>query len=154
MWLKILIFKAHILFNVLAYFYSHFGILSKTVKYINCSPFQAKLVKLADKLYNLRDLERTIPRGWTEERKLEYFFWSAKVSLRAYNLGLRLFFRLFWDAEESTKILRSCWMKFWREMGWRILKTWSWQKMKRKSENLFVSDIYHLYFFSLIWFCQ
>lgn len=42
---------------------------------------KAKLVKLADKLYNLRDLERTTPRGWTEERKLEYFFWSAKVIL-------------------------------------------------------------------------
>lgn len=27
---------------------------------------QAKLVKLADKLYNLRDLERVKPEGWTE----------------------------------------------------------------------------------------
>lgn len=26
----------------------------------------AKLVKLADKLYNLRDLQKEIPRGWTE----------------------------------------------------------------------------------------
>eukprot|EP00092_Neocalanus_flemingeri_P019901 GFUD01021558.1.p1 GENE.GFUD01021558.1~~GFUD01021558.1.p1 ORF type:complete len:194 (-),score=63.29 GFUD01021558.1:155-736(-) len=42
---------------------------------------KAKLVKLADKLYNLLDLERTTPRGWTEERKLEYFVWSAKVIL-------------------------------------------------------------------------
>ena len=39
------------------------------------------MVKLADKLYNLRDLERATPRGWTPERKLEYFFWSAKVIL-------------------------------------------------------------------------
>lgn len=30
---------------------------------------QAKLVKLADKLYNLRDLERALPFGWTEVRK-------------------------------------------------------------------------------------
>lgn len=29
---------------------------------------RAKLVKLADKLYNLRDLERTLPSGWTEVR--------------------------------------------------------------------------------------
>lgn len=29
---------------------------------------RAKLVKLADKLYNLRDLERGIPHGWTEVR--------------------------------------------------------------------------------------
>lgn len=27
---------------------------------------EAKLVKLADKLYNLRDLERSLPNGWTE----------------------------------------------------------------------------------------
>ena len=39
----------------------------------------AKLVKLADKLYNLRDLNRCTPEGWTEERVHEYFEWSAKV---------------------------------------------------------------------------
>ena len=33
----------------------------------------AKLVKLADKLYNLRDLERTTPAGWSQQRKQEYF---------------------------------------------------------------------------------
>lgn len=31
---------------------------------------RAKLVKLADKLYNLRDLERNLPSGWTEVRKI------------------------------------------------------------------------------------
>lgn len=30
------------------------------------SSYEAKLVKLADKLYNLRDLQRCAPRGWTE----------------------------------------------------------------------------------------
>lgn len=29
---------------------------------------KAKLVKLADKLYNLRDLNRCTPHGWGEER--------------------------------------------------------------------------------------
>lgn len=29
---------------------------------------RGKLVKLADKLYNLRDLERSLPAGWTEVR--------------------------------------------------------------------------------------
>ena len=38
-------------------------------------------MKLADKLYNLRDLEKNNLRGWTEERRLEYFGWSAKVIL-------------------------------------------------------------------------
>ena len=40
---------------------------------------QAKLVKLADKLYNLRDLERATPQGWSPQRKQEYFVWAAKV---------------------------------------------------------------------------
>ena len=36
-------------------------------------------MKLADKLYNLRDLERATPSGWTPERKQAYFVWAAKV---------------------------------------------------------------------------
>ena len=50
----------------------------------------AKLVKLADKLYNLRDLERETPVGWTEERKQEYFVWASKVvdGLRGSNAAL------------------------------------------------------------------
>ncbi|XP_061102107.1 guanosine-3',5'-bis(diphosphate) 3'-pyrophosphohydrolase MESH1 [Conger conger] len=44
----------------------------------HCSQ-QAKLVKLADKLYNLRDLSRSTPVGWTEERVHEYFVWAAQV---------------------------------------------------------------------------
>ncbi|KAL2300886.1 hypothetical protein Nmel_013780, partial [Mimus melanotis] len=40
---------------------------------------RAKLVKLADKLYNLRDLNRCTPRGWSAERVQEYFRWAARV---------------------------------------------------------------------------
>jgi hypothetical protein len=40
---------------------------------------RAKLVKLADKLYNLRDLEKATPVNWTEQRVQEYFDWSRKV---------------------------------------------------------------------------
>ncbi|XP_053128429.1 guanosine-3',5'-bis(diphosphate) 3'-pyrophosphohydrolase MESH1 isoform X2 [Hemicordylus capensis] len=39
----------------------------------------AKLVQLADKLYNLRDLNRCTPQGWSEERVQEYFFWASEV---------------------------------------------------------------------------
>ncbi|XP_068954740.1 guanosine-3',5'-bis(diphosphate) 3'-pyrophosphohydrolase MESH1 [Petaurus breviceps papuanus] len=39
----------------------------------------AKLVKLADKLYNLRDLNRCTPKGWSEQRVQEYFEWAAQV---------------------------------------------------------------------------
>ena len=51
---------------------------------------RAKLVKLADKLYNLRDLKRTTPVGWTETRVQEYFEWAAKVvaGLRGVNRSL------------------------------------------------------------------
>lgn len=40
---------------------------------------KAKLVKLADKLYNLRDLSKSTPEGWTEERVKEYRIWSSRV---------------------------------------------------------------------------
>jgi guanosine-3',5'-bis(diphosphate) 3'-pyrophosphohydrolase len=50
----------------------------------------AKLVKLADKLYNLRDLERATPEGWTPERVQEYYEWAQKVvnGLRGTNKNL------------------------------------------------------------------
>ncbi|XP_077420789.1 guanosine-3',5'-bis(diphosphate) 3'-pyrophosphohydrolase MESH1 [Vanacampus margaritifer] len=44
----------------------------------HCS-HQAKLVKLADKLYNLRDLNRCTPVGWTAERVQQYFSWASDV---------------------------------------------------------------------------
>lgn len=40
---------------------------------------EAKLVKLADKICNLRDILRQPPEGWTLERKAEYFEWARKV---------------------------------------------------------------------------
>ena len=40
---------------------------------------KAKLVSLGDKLYNLRDLTRTTPEGWTDSRVQEYFEWSSQV---------------------------------------------------------------------------
>lgn len=40
---------------------------------------EAKLVKLADKLYNLRDLQRCTPVGWSRNRVQEYFEWAEKV---------------------------------------------------------------------------
>ncbi len=43
------------------------------------SSHEAKLVKLADKLYNLRDLCKGTPRGWTFKRSEEYFKWAKKV---------------------------------------------------------------------------
>lgn len=41
---------------------------------------EAALVKLADKLYNLQDLQRSIPDGWNEKRVKEYFQWAKLVT--------------------------------------------------------------------------
>ena len=40
---------------------------------------QAKLVKLADKISNLRDMSASPPFNWSVERKQEYFDWAARV---------------------------------------------------------------------------
>lgn len=41
--------------------------------------YKAKLVKLGDKLYNLRDLSQETPEGWTEQRVAEYRVWASRV---------------------------------------------------------------------------
>lgn len=50
----------------------------------------AKLVKLADKIANLRDLAATPPAGWSRDRRLEYYRWSREVvaGLRGVNPAL------------------------------------------------------------------
>lgn len=40
---------------------------------------EAKLVKLADKICNLRDIVASPPAGWSLERRREYFDWAARV---------------------------------------------------------------------------
>lgn len=40
---------------------------------------RAKQVKLADKICNLRDILASPPKGWSIERKREYFDWAKKV---------------------------------------------------------------------------
>ncbi|KAG9290829.1 hypothetical protein G9A89_010978 [Geosiphon pyriformis] len=50
---------------------------------IENTPFKsdkAKAVKLADKLYNLRDLQRAVPIGWSFQRVQEYFIWAKRVT--------------------------------------------------------------------------
>jgi GTP diphosphokinase / guanosine-3',5'-bis(diphosphate) 3'-diphosphatase len=39
----------------------------------------AQLVKLADKICNLRDILAMPPSNWSEERKREYFDWAKRV---------------------------------------------------------------------------
>lgn len=40
---------------------------------------RAKLVKLADKIANVSDIDGAPPAGWSIERKREYFDWSKRV---------------------------------------------------------------------------
>lgn len=54
----------------------------------------AKLVKLADKICNLRDVARRPPRDWNLKRRREYFDWAGRVirRLRGTHLGLEAAF--------------------------------------------------------------
>lgn len=54
----------------------------------------AKLVKLADKISNLRDILASPPADWSAERKQNYFEWAARVvaGLRGVHPGLESVF--------------------------------------------------------------
>jgi guanosine-3',5'-bis(diphosphate) 3'-pyrophosphohydrolase len=55
---------------------------------------EAKLVKLADKICNLRDVADNPPAGWSVARRQEYFDWALAVidGLRGIHPGLELIF--------------------------------------------------------------
>ena len=55
---------------------------------------EAKLVKLADKICNLRDILEHPPENWETNRKLEYFQWAGKVvaGVRGSNAKLERIF--------------------------------------------------------------
>ncbi len=55
---------------------------------------KAKLVKLADKISNLRDVAQAPPVGWDDTRRQEYFQWAGKVvaGLRGTNFALEQVF--------------------------------------------------------------
>jgi GTP diphosphokinase / guanosine-3',5'-bis(diphosphate) 3'-diphosphatase len=55
---------------------------------------QAKLVKLADKICNLRDVALRPPASWDLERRREYFDWAKRVvdGLRGVHPGLEAAF--------------------------------------------------------------
>ncbi len=55
---------------------------------------RAKLVKLADKINNVRDILASPPADWSPERKPAYFDWAAAVvaGLRCVHPGLEAVF--------------------------------------------------------------
>ena len=60
---------------------------------------RAKLVKLADKICNLRDISASPPAGWSVDRKREYFDWAKSVvdELRGVHPGLEHLFDKAYD---------------------------------------------------------
>ena len=54
----------------------------------------ARLVQLADKICNLRDMLHAPPRGWSTARRREYFDWAGQVidGLRGAHGGLEAIF--------------------------------------------------------------
>ena len=60
---------------------------------------RAKLVKLADKICNLRDITASPPAGWSIQRKQEYFDWAKEVAdrLRGVHPGLEHLFDKAYD---------------------------------------------------------
>ena len=61
---------------------------------------EAKLVKLADKISNLRDVAASPPKAWSLERRREYFDWAKQVvdGMRGVHPKLE---RLFDDAFDA-----------------------------------------------------
>jgi guanosine-3',5'-bis(diphosphate) 3'-pyrophosphohydrolase len=49
------------------------------VKHAPNLTYKAKLVKLADKIANLRDIDRSHPAGWSLQRSQGYFDWAKEV---------------------------------------------------------------------------
>ena len=62
---------------------------------------KAKLVKLADKIANVNDINDAPPAGWSLDRKREYFDWAKKVvdQMRGAHPGLEARF----DAEYAKR---------------------------------------------------
>lgn len=60
---------------------------------------QAKLVKLADKICNLRDIGSSPPADWSMTRKSEYYDWAKQVvdNLRGANAQLEAVFDGIYD---------------------------------------------------------
>lgn len=66
----------------------------KQIEHAARSSHEAKLVKIADKICNLRDILASPPAGWDLKRKQEYFEWAAAVvgGIRGSNSKLEKIF--------------------------------------------------------------
>ena len=60
---------------------------------------KAKLVKLADKIANLRDVVTSPPADWDKQRRLQYFEWAKQVvdQIRGVHPGLEAMFDQWYE---------------------------------------------------------
>jgi len=49
------------------------------IEHASTISYHAKLVKLADKICNLRDMAHSPPKNWSPKRRREYFDWAQQV---------------------------------------------------------------------------
>ncbi len=73
---------------------------------------EAKVVKLADRLYNIRDLQAETPVNWSKEDVQRYFSWAAKLLEAFGGTDKRLESALKWElshnkTEKSEAISKS-----------------------------------------------
>jgi guanosine-3',5'-bis(diphosphate) 3'-pyrophosphohydrolase len=62
---------------------------------------KAKLVKIADKIANVSDIDGAPPAGWSLERKREYFDWAKQVVDRMR--GVHAVLEARFDAEYAKR---------------------------------------------------
>jgi guanosine-3',5'-bis(diphosphate) 3'-pyrophosphohydrolase len=73
---------------------------------VSSKSYEAKIVKLADKIANMTDIIVNPAIGWDKERKLAYFEWSREVvdaGLRGVNSGLEAMFNDVYFQREWIK---------------------------------------------------
>ena len=71
----------------------------KQVESASVASDAAKLVKLCDKICNIRDMQNHPPADWSIERRFEYFQWAKSVvdELRGINKSLEDLFDMYYQ---------------------------------------------------------
>ena len=69
------------------------------IEHVASASFEAKLVKLADKISNLRDILASPPAEWSQQEKLAYVLWAEKViaGTKGTNAKLEKIFQVLVD---------------------------------------------------------
>ena len=71
---------------------------------------RAKLIKLGDKICNIRDISQAPPADWSIERRQEYLDWTEQVvaGCRGTNAQLEQFYdEYLWTVREQLRVLQS-----------------------------------------------